>query len=683
MTRNQICEDILKNHSKNKLKESTKHLKEDVWDDIADIERGGFDEFRDDEYENADRARYVHDAANAAGMSDLDYVNMEDLFDNDPDLEDVESGSFSEFLVDDEGNPGLEDAKVIFDNLYSGNYKGMYDGDYAGDAEACLIDVIEGYNQSAWEAQVPLKGVRMFATNRMRGFYNDVTEYEARLQYLAQYKDNPKCVRCKQYFNALATYARQINEIADEYNLPKYKITIPEEGLTESVNKKLQESEKYSIDDIVMSYSTWSGTDMKRSTECCAEELREYGYSLAQVKEYFDSDGYRTEENPDGCWDPEFANKVLVYLMSLEELNGPVDSEDLTEENAVAAAFPNASPHTVDIIARWYRNEGAVEDFTDVDEFAEYIKGDFMTMFWAGDYNNAEFHEVATDMINAGYFEADDFPYDEGLTESKKKNLKEAYFLGNEIDAEKPFSDDWTKWVQKCQRWLDKEQLRGNHDEDFYDLLSAVGEELGSYHSSARLKTPRQDYIKGLAKKGYRKAQEFLQKFPEPEKYATGEVKEEEPVKMYALFTDGGNAYSAGRGADWYWASSDCDESEKDFKARVRYSAKRKAEKKYYEYDPRCLKCKFFKSLDAFKREAAKVGINPDLTESKKKAIKEEVWEDEEYVDGIIEKFCILMDWEIKPEDIQAVAETCGKYIMHLRNGDSFTYDPENDCIVD
>ncbi len=222
--------------------------------------------------------------------------------------------------------------------------------------------------------------------------------------------------------------------------------------------------------------------------------------------------------------------------------------------------------------------------------------------------------------------------FEEGLTESKKRNLKESLFLGNEINPEKPFSPDWMKWVQKCQRWLDKEQLCGNHDEDFYDLLSAVGEELGgSYGSSARLKTPRQDYIKGLAEKGYEKARRFLQEFPEPDMYATDEVKEEEPVKMYALFTDGGNAYSAGRGADWYWASSDVDETEKDFKARVRYSAKRKAEGKYYEYDPRCLKCKFFKSLDAFKREAAKVGINPDLTESRKtnkKAIKEDVWDD-------------------------------------------------------
>ena len=34
-------------------------------------------------------------------------------------------------------------------------------------------------------------------------------------------------------------------------------------------------------------------------------------------------------------------------------------------------------------------------------------------MFWAGDYDDDEFVEVAKDMINAGYYEADDFPYDE------------------------------------------------------------------------------------------------------------------------------------------------------------------------------------------------------------------------------------------------------------------------------
>ena len=87
--------------------------------------------------------------------------------------------------------------------------------------------------------------------------------------------------------------------------------------------------------------------------------------------------------------------------------------KDFSEEDAVQAAFPNASSHTVDIIAEWYRNEGAIDDFDDVDEFAEHIKSDFMDMFWAGDYDEEEFHEVATDMINAGYYEADDFPYDD------------------------------------------------------------------------------------------------------------------------------------------------------------------------------------------------------------------------------------------------------------------------------
>ena len=160
--------------------------------------------------------------------------------------------------------------------------------------------------------------------------------------------------------------------------------------------------------------------------------------------------------------------------------------KDFTTEDAVQDAFPMISPHTVEIIAKWYKNEYAIDDFDSLQEFSEHISSDFLDMFWAGDYDNEEFHEVAQDMINVGYYDADRFPYDEDLEESVNK-----------------------------------------------------------------------------------------------------------------------------------------------------------------------------------------------------KAIKEDVWEDEEYVDGIIEKFCILMDWEIKPEDIQAVAETCGKYIMHLRNGESFTYDPENDCIVD
>ena len=105
----------------------------------------------------------------------------------------------------------------------------------------------------------------------------------------------------------------------------------------------------------------------------------------------------------------------------LKESEDDEDSEkDFTEEDAVAEAFPNASEHTVDIIAGWYKNEGAIDDFDSKEEFAEHITDDFMDMFWAGDYNDDEFHEVATDMINAGYYEEDDFPYgDEDLNKSE------------------------------------------------------------------------------------------------------------------------------------------------------------------------------------------------------------------------------------------------------------------------
>jgi hypothetical protein len=109
----------------------------------------------------------------------------------------------------------------------------------------------------------------------------------------------------------------------------------------------------------------------------------------------------------------------------LKESEDDGDSEkDFTEEDAVQEAFPNISSHTIEIIAKWYKNEGAVEDFDNVDDFADSIRDEFMDMFWAGDYNDDEFHEVATDMINAGYYEEDDFPYgDEELNESEDDDL--------------------------------------------------------------------------------------------------------------------------------------------------------------------------------------------------------------------------------------------------------------------
>lgn len=48
------------------------------------------------------------------------------------------------------------------------------------------------------------------------------------------------------------------------------------------------------------------------------------------------------------------------------------------------------------------------------------------------------------------------------------------------------------------------------------------------------------------------------------------------------------------------------------------------------------------------------------------------------------EKFCILMDWEVKPEDIlHCVKNSDFNFTMQLNDGTQFTYDPVNDCLVD
>lgn len=49
-----------------------------------------------------------------------------------------------------------------------------------------------------------------------------------------------------------------------------------------------------------------------------------------------------------------------------------------------------------------------------------------------------------------------------------------------------------------------------------------------------------------------------------------------------------------------------------------------------------------------------------------------------------VENFCILMDWEVEPEDVlHCVKNADGKFTMQLKDGTQFTYDPVNDCLTD
>ena len=168
---------------------------------------------------------------------------------------------------------------------------------------------------------------------------------------------------------------------------------------------------------------------------------------------------------------------MISRLGFSEDMFDNSDNEDsFTTEEAVQEAFPNISEHTVDIISRWYNNEGASEDFSNKEEFAEYIKGDFRNMFWSGDYNNNDFHEVAKDMINAGYYDSSDFPYDNEIESSRqiksgfeeycqKKGLSgndkiefKSYCTGNEV-TDDDFDESYYLYTQ--DNGFDKENSSG------------------------------------------------------------------------------------------------------------------------------------------------------------------------------------------------------------------------------
>lgn len=58
-------------------------FKEDIEDELRDIENGGYEMFAcDDEYMNPYMAKDIHDSAKAKGMTDLEYVNHEEWLDN-------------------------------------------------------------------------------------------------------------------------------------------------------------------------------------------------------------------------------------------------------------------------------------------------------------------------------------------------------------------------------------------------------------------------------------------------------------------------------------------------------------------------------------------------------------------------------------------------------------------------
>ena len=139
-----------------------------------------------------------------------------------------------------------------------------------------------------------------------------------------------------------------------------------------------------------------------------------------------------------------------------------------------------------------------------------------------------------------------------------------------------------------------------------------------------------------------------------------------------------------------YRASEEEGESEKKkvlkFFAETILSGVAYALSEYFE------KNEVYEMLDSteFHRES-KTMEKPTLREAQervalitgKKKLNEQFSGADEEKDAV-ENFCILMDWEVEPEDVlHCVKNSDGNFTMQLNDGTQFTYDPVNDCLVD
>ena len=83
------------------------------------------------------------------------------------------------------------------------------------------------------------------------------------------------------------------------------------------------------------------------------------------------------------------------------------DYDEVSTAEAVAIAFPELSPGNQDLVTSWYRNEGAAEDFSNNQNFADFISRDIDEMIDSSDYNSDEVRSLIDEMLSWGYLRDD------------------------------------------------------------------------------------------------------------------------------------------------------------------------------------------------------------------------------------------------------------------------------------
>lgn len=172
-----------------------------VEEDLARIEAGGFEAFRDEDYDDPGQARAVHQAAQNAGMSDLDYVNHEEiwgkLYDENPFIAELEEDGFNRDSVDLFIDEDLNDVHRPLDE----QYKELEEDGEVRDRKWNILNILwDGLDTDAYE-------ISDGHYSYMRGL----------MMELEKYKDDERTPFCAALYKAISAAMKELDELEAKY----------------------------------------------------------------------------------------------------------------------------------------------------------------------------------------------------------------------------------------------------------------------------------------------------------------------------------------------------------------------------------------------------------------------------------------------------------------------------------
>ena len=176
-------------------------LSESIEDDLARIEAGGFEAFRDEAYDDPGHAMAIHQAAQNAGMSDLDYVNHEEvwgkLYDEDSFIAELEENGFDrdsvDLFIDDDLNDIHRPISEQYEELKN-------DGEVQDRGWNILNILRDGLDTDAYEIS--------------DGEYSDMSALMTRLE---KYKDDKRTPLCAALYRSISAAYGELNTLERKY----------------------------------------------------------------------------------------------------------------------------------------------------------------------------------------------------------------------------------------------------------------------------------------------------------------------------------------------------------------------------------------------------------------------------------------------------------------------------------